>query len=59
MDLTNGARVAIYSATNLLPTGHLSWALRSNNAVVANGKVNLNLSGASNQLISVGRPLDF
>jgi len=59
VDLTNGARVAIYSATNLLPTGHLSWALRSNNAVVANGKVNLNLSGASNQLISVGRPLDF
>ncbi len=58
--LTNGARVSIYSATNLLPTGHLNWALRSNAATVVNGKVLLNLiSNAPGQIISVGRPLDF
>ena len=60
LDLTNGARVSIYSATNLLPSGHLNWTLRSNAATVVNGKVNLNLlPGAPGQLISVGKPLDL
>lgn len=60
LDLTNNARVSIYSATNLLPTGHLNWTLRSNAATVVNGKVNLNLiSNAPGQIISVGKPLDL
>ncbi len=60
LDLTNGARVSIYSATNLLPAGHWHWALRSNAATVVNGKVNLNLiSNAPGQIISIGKPLDF
>ena len=60
VDLTNGARVSIYSATNHLPTGHWNWALRSNAATVVNGKVSLNLiSNAPGQIISVGKPLDF
>ena len=60
VDLTNGARVSIYSATNYLPTGHWNWALRSNAATVVNGKVNLNLiSNAPGQIITVGKPLDF
>lgn len=61
VNLTNGARVSIYSATNLVPAGgHLGWQLRSNNAVVVNGKVSVNLrTNAPGELISVGRPLDL
>lgn len=61
VDLTNGARVSVYSATNLLPAGgHLDWQLRSNNAVVVNGRVSVNLrTNAPGELISVGRPLDL
>ena len=60
-DLTNGARVSIYSATNLLPAGgHFNWILRSNAAVVVGGKVNLNfITNAPGQIIAVGKPLDF
>lgn len=60
VDLTNGARVSIYSTTNLVPAdGHLDWQLRSNNAVVVNGTVRVNLrTNAVGELISVGRPLD-
>ena len=61
IDLTNGARVSIYSATNLLPAGgHFNWILRSNAAVVVGGKVNLNfITNAPGQIIAVGKPLDF
>ena len=61
LDLTNGARVSIYSATNLLPAGgHFNWILRSNAAVVVGGKVNLNfITNAPGQIIAVGKPLDF
>ena len=61
IDLTNGARVSIYSATNLLPAGgHLTWVLRSNLATVVDGKVSVALAtNAPGQLISVGKPLDF
>ena len=54
VDLTNGARVSIYSATNF-GTNRFNWILRSN-AVVANGKVVFALSNAPNQAVSVGRP---
>ena len=60
IDLTNNARVSIYSATNFLPTGHWNWAVRSNAAKVVNGQVFLELNpAAAGQIISVGRPLDF
>lgn len=60
VDLTNDARVSIYSATNFLATGHWNWAVRSNAAKVVNGKVVLDLNPATaGQIISVGRPLDF
>ena len=61
LDLTNGAHVSIYSATNLLPAGgHFNWILRSNAAVVVGGKVHLNLiTNAPGQIIAVGKPLDF
>lgn len=61
LDLTNGAHVSIYSATNLLPAGgHFNWILRSNAATVVDGKVNLNLiTNAPGQIIAVGKPLDF
>ncbi len=61
VDLTNGARVSIYSATNLLPAGgHLTWTLRSNAATVVNGQVALPLfTNVPGQIISVGKPLDF
>lgn len=60
VDLTNGARIAIYSATNVLANGHWNWVLASNAATVVQGKVTLNIgSNLPSQVISVGRPLDF
>ena len=59
IDLTNGARVTIYSATNL--TGkRWNWVARSNNAVVVNGQVRVNVnSNWARQVLSVGRPPGF
>lgn len=60
LDLTNGAHVSIYAATNLLDTGHLNWVLRSNAATIVNGKVSVQRTpSAPGEIISVGKPLDF
>ena len=60
LDLTNGARVSVYAATNCLASGHWNWTLRSNAATVVNGKVVVNLNtNAPGQVLAVGRPLDF
>ena len=56
VDLTNGARVNVYSATNF-GTNRFNWIVRSNAATVVDGRVRLHLfSNAPNQIISVGRP---
>ena len=59
VDLTNGARVNVYSATNF-GTNRFNWIVRSNAATVVNGRVRLNLfPDAPNQIITVGRPQDL